>query len=50
MAFLQRVTRVFKRAEELKEILRKRYGEELEIWKAKEFERVMTVFHSGFFL
>ncbi|CAB3984273.1 STAM-binding -like A [Paramuricea clavata] len=36
----KRVTRAFKRAEELKEILRKKYGEELEIWKVKEFERI----------
>ena len=40
---LQRVTRAFKRAEELKETLKKRYGEELEIWKAKEAERVVVV-------
>jgi hypothetical protein len=34
---------VFKRAEELKEILRKRYGGELEMWKAKEAERVIDI-------
>ncbi|XP_028414859.1 STAM-binding protein-like A [Dendronephthya gigantea] len=36
----KRVNRAFKRAEELKEILKKRYGEELEIWKVKEAKRI----------
>ena len=43
--FCKRIERAFKRAEELKKILKKRYAEELENWKEKEAERVIIKYY-----